>query len=329
MSGGLSPSADTTTFQDPPQVTETKGPRAVTHRRSPLFPGRHRGLLLLPAVLTLACLAIPRAASAAEPTPPQYQVLENVEFTHDPVPLKLDAHIPTGKGPFPAVILVHGGGWTSGDKTANFIRPLFPTLDKTGFAWFSIDYRLAPQHPYTAQVDDVKKAITFVKAHAKEYKVKPKKIALMGESAGAHLVNLVGTRNEAPADVAAVVSFYGPINIVDTLKLKAGGPVSDGLKAVFEINALDDAGMAKLKAGSPDTYIHRGTAPFLFIHGTKDPAVPYEQSVLGMELFKKAGVPSDLITVQDGIHGVINWESDPKFQGYKTQMIEWLQRRLK
>src|SRR5262245_13578363 len=142
-----------------------------------------------------------------------YTVKENIEYAHDPVPLKLDAHLPSGVGPFPAVILVHGGGWVAGDKTAAFIRPLFEPLDRTGFAWFTIDYRLAPKYPYPAPVEDVERAIAFVKQHAREYRVDPRRIALMGESAGGHLVNLVGARNRPPADVAAVVSFYGPFDL--------------------------------------------------------------------------------------------------------------------
>jgi len=109
------------------------------------------------------------------------------------------------------VILVHGGGWTAGSKTPNFVVPLFEPLTKTGYTWFTIDYRLAPQHPHPAAVEDVERVIVFVKKHAREYKVNPKNIALMGESAGGHLVNLVRARNKPPSNVAAVVSFYGPI----------------------------------------------------------------------------------------------------------------------
>ena len=124
--------------------------------------------------------------------PSGYKVEENIEFKQQPVSLHLDAHIPPGKGPFPAVILVHDGGWTAGSKTANFVVPLFEPLTKTGYTWFTIDYRLAPQHPHPAAVEDVESAIVFVKKHAREYKVNPKNIALIGESAGGHLVNLVG-----------------------------------------------------------------------------------------------------------------------------------------
>jgi acetyl esterase len=287
-----------------------------------------RTLLLILALAVSAASPGP-VTEAAEPA--AYEVRENIEFTHDPVPLKLDAHIPPGKGPFPAVILVHGGGWTGGDKTASFIRPLFPVLDSTGFAWFSIDYRLAPQHPYPAAREDVERAIVWVKQHAAEYRIDPKRIALMGESAGAHLVSVVGARNRPPADVAAVVSFYGPIDLVKLFNIRPGEPgaAAERLKAVFRIEALDAAGMARLRDASPDTHLNPKTPPFLFINGTKDTAVPYEQATLAVELFKKAGLTCDLITVAEGAHGVINWETDPKFQGYKTQMVQWLRRHLR
>ncbi|MCC2671973.1 MAG: axe1-6A 4 [Armatimonadetes bacterium] len=267
---------------------------------------------------------------AASVTPGPYRVMENVEYTREPVPLLLDAHIPPGKGPFPAVILVHGGGWTGGDKTANFIRPLFPVLDRSGYAWFSIDYRLAPKHPLPAAEQDVERAIVWVKEHAREYKVDPKKIALMGESAGGHLVNVIGARNRAPADVAAVVSFYGPIDLFQQFNLRRtqDGPLPGGIGPIFGINSLDEAGKAKLRASSPDTYLSKKTPPFLFIQGTRDDAVRYEQATLAVELFNRAGIPCDLITVDEGIHGVINWEKEPRFQGYKDRMLAWLHEHL-
>jgi len=268
------------------------------------------------------------AAMQASAQPDKYRVEENTEFTQSPVRLRLDAHIPLGKGPFPAVILVHGGGWTAGSKTANFVVPLFDPLTRTGFAWFTIDYRLAPQYPYPAAVQDVESAIAFVKQHAKEYKVDGKNVALMGESAGAHLVNLVGARNRPPAQVAAVVSFYGPIDLVEYCKGLQGKPVPKGIRDFLQIMEWNDAAAAKLREASPATYLSRKTPPFLFIHGTKDEAVPYEQATLAVELFKKTGVPCDLITVRDGIHGVINWEKDAQFQAYKEQMIDWLHKHL-
>src|SRR5689334_16842911 len=103
------------------------------------------------------------------------------------VSLKLDAWIPEGNGPFVAVNLVHGGGWNHGDKADNF-RWVFEPLSKAGFAWFSVNYRLAPKYLYPAAIDDVLLAVKYVEAHAAEYRVDPKRIALSGESAGGHIV---------------------------------------------------------------------------------------------------------------------------------------------
>ena len=134
---------------------------------------------------------------------------KDVEYGQvDGVQLTLDAHVPDGDGPFPAAILVHGGGWVAGDKQ-QYITYIFQPLSDAGFAWFSINYRLAPQFKFPTDGDDVESAIRFVRANAAKYKVDPSRIALIGESAGGHLVSYVGARNQADSRVAAVVSMYG------------------------------------------------------------------------------------------------------------------------
>jgi len=258
-----------------------------------------------------------------------YQVTPNIEYSAPGGEcLKLDAHIPEGKGPFPAVILVHGGGWNVGHKTVNFVQDLFPVLDKTGMAWFTIDYRLAPKYPYPAARLDVEAAVAWVKKNAKQYRVNPNRIALMGESAGAHLVNLVGAKNDV--GVAAVVCFYGPIEMEVFSRKFAGKPIPLGMRTFLAIDDVDaPAAKAKLREVSPHTYLNRKTPPFLLIHGTLDEAVPYDQATLHVKIFREKGIPVELITVQDGIHGVINWEKDPRFHMYKQPMIDWLKKILK
>jgi acetyl esterase len=261
-------------------------------------------------------------------TAAQYTVTPDIEYAAPAgESQKLDAHIPDGPGPFPAVILVHGGGWTVGHKTVNFVQALFPVLDQTGMAWFTIDYRLAPKHPYPAARIDVEDAIRFIKKNAKKYKVNPTKIALMGESAGAHLVNLVGAKNDL--GVAAVVSFYGPIDMVQFAKSRfENKPMTENMKSFFLIDGYNDAAKPKLRDASPDTYVNKKTPPFLLIHGTRDEQVPYEQSTLHVALFRKKGIPVELITVPDGIHGVINWEKEARFHTYKQPLIDWLRKTL-
>lgn len=275
--------------------------------------------------LFLLVLALPALCATAG----SYQVEEDIEFAKPGgVSVRMDAHIPPGKGPFPAVILVHGGGWSAGDKAHAIVKPLFEPLTGGSFAWFTINYRLAPEYPYPAAVEDVESAILFVKQHAKQYKVDRKRIALMGESAGGHLVNLVGARNRRPYDVAAVVCFYGPFDMVEWGKILQGKPVAKAITGFFRFTEWNDAAFSVLREASPSTYLSRKTPPFLVIHGTKDDAVLYDQALLALELFKKAGVPCRLITIQDGVHGVVNWEKDPKFQGYKPEMVAWLHKTL-
>ena len=239
----------------------------------------------------------------------------------------MDAHIPPGPGPHGAVILVHGGGWTAGTKQANFIQPLFGPLDESGLAWFSIDYRLAPKHPYPAAVHDVEEAIRYVKAHAEDYRIDPNRIALMGESAGGHLVALVATRPTPETVVAAVVPFYGAFDL-ERLQLEKKD-ISKGMSDFLGIADVSEKSRAVLREASASTYVKPGLPPFLLIHGTKDEAVPYDQSVKFNAQLKSAGVKTELYTVENGIHGVINWETNPEQHSYKPVMLNWLRKILK
>jgi alpha-L-fucosidase 2 len=241
--------------------------------------------------------------------------------------LTFDAHIPEGAGPLAGVILVHGGGWTAGSKQASFIKPLFPVLDASGMVWFSIDYRLAPKHPYPAAVSDVEDAIRYIKKHAREFRLDPNRIALMGESAGGHLVALVATRSKPDTRVAAVVPFYGAFDLPAMLDPQK--PVSKGFREFFLISELNEKSRSVLREASAATYVKRGLPPFLLIHGTADEAVPYDQSVKFCAQLKATGNVCEFYTVPDGIHGVINWEKKPEQHSYKKILVDWLHKTLK
>src|SRR5438552_6447510 len=121
--------------------------------------------------------------------------------------LLLDLHVPDGPGPFPAAILVHGGGFDEGSKSTN-VRPLFDPLANAGFAWFSIDYRMAPEFRFPQAIEDLNSAIRWVKTNAAKYHVDVSKIVIIGESAGGFLVNYAATHETRDTRVAAVVDIY-------------------------------------------------------------------------------------------------------------------------
>lgn len=253
--------------------------------------------------------------------------LEDVLYSEvNGVRLTLDAHIPDGTGPFPTAILVHGGGWVAGDKQ-QYINYLFKPLADAGFAWFSINYRLAPQYRFPAPADDVEQAIRFIKANAAKYKVDTRRIALIGESAGGHLVAYVGARSQGPSRVAAVVSMYGIHDFISASQ--AWKPVPTEVLQLFGINVVDAATVPLLIQASPVVYITRDSPPFLLLHGSKDEDVPYEQSVEMCDKMKQAGARCELITIQGAPHGMDHWEPHPEFLWYKKALVDWLHKTLK
>jgi acetyl esterase len=147
------------------------------------------------------------------------ELRRDVEYARvDGTSLRLDASIPEGPGPFPAAIIVHGGGWVAGDRRNN-VQPLFQPLSEAGFAWFSVDYRLLTDvSQFGLAINDVQEAIRYVKAHAAEYRVDPARIALIGESAGGQLASMATLRGGSDTAVKAVVAIYTPTDLVSLLK---------------------------------------------------------------------------------------------------------------
>jgi alpha-L-fucosidase 2 len=278
-----------------------------------------RKVCLLALVLVPAILAIEQ---------------NDVEFARPGgFPLTLDAKTPDGNGPFPAVIIVHGGSFSHGNKRT-YVTPLFELLSSAGFAWFTINYRLAPDYQFPAAVEDVESAVRWVRANAAKYHVDARRIALAGESAGGYLVAYAGVRSKGDARVAAVVDFYGPNDLVlQTEARRAAHPdpakTGPGLLEFMGFKTWRDAGLVeRLRAVSPTTLVSKNMPPFLFIHGNADEQVPYEQSPKMCELMRNAGAKCELITVEGGRHGMLTWENHPAMAHWKPEMMAWLKRTL-
>ncbi len=254
-------------------------------------------------------------------------------------PLLLDLHVPDGPGPFPAAILVHGGGFDEGSKSTN-VRPLFDPLANAGFAWFSIDYRMAPEFRFPQANEDLNSAIRWVKTNAATYHVDVSKIVIIGESAGGFLVNYAATHETPDTKIAAVVDIYGAVDYVKLALLRRDHPERFNMTSInrhasngggirfFGADQLDETGLAKLRAISPILAVHKGMAPFLCIHGTKDDQVAYEQSTEMCDAMHSVGAHCELIAIQGGGHGMGGWRA-PEMQHWKPEMIAWLKQTLK
>jgi alpha-L-fucosidase 2 len=211
-----------------------------------------------------------------------------------------------------------------GDKQT-FIKPLFGPLSGAGFTWFTINYRLAPEHRWPACAEDVATAVRWVRSHAKEYKVDASRIALIGESAGGLLVSYVGARSGKELGLAAVVPFYAPHDL--EFQVKNRNALGESMQALFGLTELNDEAWKRLRDASPSTYVHAGMPPYLLIHGDKDQQVPYAQSTWFQEQMKATGNSCELITIADGAHGMGSWEK--LGSDYQQQLVAWLRKTLK
>ncbi len=244
------------------------------------------------------------------------------------VPLYMDSEIPKGSGPFPAVIIVHGGAWVRGDRRID-VAPLFEPLTHAGLAWFSIDYRLTSDFTqFGVAIQDVQNAIRFVRSHAGAYRIDPERIALIGESAGGQLAAMAALSGSPDTSVKAVVALYAPMDLVELAKHSTFVPAQ--LRDSIRGTPFENVVLARLGQLSPVDNIRPGAPPFLLIHGTADALVPFAQSSAMCGRMKAAGVGCELYPVRGGGHGIRWWEtSHPReAHAYKQAMVHWLKEHL-
>ncbi|PTX94511.1 alpha/beta hydrolase [Opitutus sp. ER46] len=261
------------------------------------------------------------------------QVKRDVEYGRvDDERLLLDVHQPDGNGPFPVAILIHGGGWSGGDKSGSNkpgdgadITPWFALLLQAKYTLFSINYRLAPKHPWPACEEDVETAIRWVKAHASEYQGDPARIALFGHSAGGHLAMYAATRTDPRVQVQAVVGFAPVTDLVSDTERRGG--LSTSLQKLFGLmQDLTPESRAVLRDVSPLQHVHAKMPPVLIVHGDADKTVPLSMSIAFIARLRTAGVRAELITRTGVPHSLV--KGDEIDTSYRAPMLEWLQQTL-
>ena len=275
-----------------------------------LLPPRRATAVVLASLVWMALSAHGKAEDK-----PELETRNDVTYaTVEGQELKLDLAWPKGLDhAVPAVVVIHGGGWSAGKRQdmAGFMRE----AAAHGFVSATVSYRLTPKHPFPAQVEDVKAAVRYLRAHADELKIDPKQIGALGVSAGAHLAMMLGTMDsgdglegnggnpEQPSKVQAVVSFVGPCNLVrddysqmatQILQAFVGGPPTEK--------------KTECRQASPITYVNKGDAPILLFFGTKDPLISFDQAFEMATALTKAEVPARVELIVGAGHGWLGEE---------------------
>ena len=243
--------------------------------------------------------------------------------------LTMDYYAASGPAPHPIAIIIHGGGFLHGTSKNDSEAYCADFLAPAGYAVFSINYRLAPKYRHPAMLDDVGRAIRFIRHYASEWNADPNRIALVGGSAGGFLSNMAGLLNPPgdmsardPVDhesarVQAVVTLFSPSDF------RRVAP-DDNIRVLFEPVIRQKGEAAALAEASPITHVNRDAPPFLFIHGDKDETVPISQSIGLQKALQAAGVRADLIRIPNAPHATVSWHTVPGIPDWERQMIQWL-----
>ena len=248
-----------------------------------------------PAAATQSLLPAGRRPSGGETAIKATPAHKDVAYAATSPAQKLDIYLPEGSGPFPVVVVVHGGGFMVGDK-AN--PALGDELLNAGYAVASVNYRLAAEAKYPAQIQDVKAAVRYLRANAARYNLDPQRFAAFGQSAGGNLAATLGTscgvaalegaelgNADQSSCVQAVVDWFGPTDFLQMDEQFAGTSCPANHDAADSpesqvIGAAIQTVPEKAQAANPITYVSAKAPPFLIQHGTADCNVPPQQGQL-------------------------------------------------
>lgn len=311
----------------------------------------YRGLVVTVGLASLGCasvrsrsadhgvpsaISIFRSKQAEQAPPPAHPVREQLDVVYGHAggeDQELDLYVPTdGPGPYPAVIILHGGGWAKGSHVGH--RQQASALAAYGYVTASVGYRLAPRHKFPAQIQDVKCAVRWLRANAGRYAVDRERVGVIGYSAGGHLALLLGLSQaqdglegdggnpEQSSSVQAVINNAGPTDLTRPDWPDITRPI------IFDwIGGSREQMPDVYRVASPLTYVHRGAPPVLTIHGTEDKIVPYEQAKLLHSALRRARVPSRLETMYGKGHGE-NWTPED-VKRIEKLMREFLDKNLR
>ena len=217
-----------------------------------------------------------------------------------------DIYVPSGAGPFPAIVLLHGGGWTVGDKC--WLSTQSMSLEEAGFVAFTINYRLAPTFCFPVPEEDTAAAISFLRQHASTYKIDPGKIGLLGTSAGGQIAVMTAYREgfgSTGTKVAAIASWSGAFDMIKIIDERPdSAEVQDRERTASclseSASATAPSSVAKLDASSIASQKLTSDFTPTFIANAVNEFIPLDQAEAFHQELQGLGVPTQLLTPPSG-----------------------------
>ncbi len=260
----------------------------------------------------------------------------NVAYANQSNTQKLDIYLPQGTGVSPVIIAIHWWAFMMGNKEASDVKPMLESV-KRWYAVVTVNYRLSNEAKFPAAIDDIQKAITFIKQNAKTYNLNGDKIATWWDSAGGNLAALAGTMWTGDTKVQAVVDWFGPIYFSTMDEQFKTLWVTPKMGSTNTENSPESKyiwqtiGTVKaeplVKQASPQTYITKDTPAFFIQHGTVDTNIPITQS----EEFAKA-LQQEIWTdkvIFEKIEGAAHWGAQFETQENLDKVFAFLDKYLK
>jgi len=249
--------------------------------------------------------------------------------------LHLDLFRPKKTGKYPALILVHGGGWRSGNKTLEI--PMAQQIAAKGYVTACVEYRLSPEALYPAAVYDLKAAIRYLRANAKKHNIDPDRIAISGTSAGGQLAALIGTTGEVKkfegdkgyntvsSKVQAVIDIDGILDFTDPNESAKDTNPDKRSAGAYWFGATFKEAPEKWKEASAMTYAGKNTPPILFVNSALPRFHAGRDSVI--TILNKHGIYSEVHTVPGTPHPF--WLFHPWFEPTVQYMVSFLDKIFK
>ena len=269
----------------------------------------HNATVVVWLALGAAATISAQIPQTPKPAPAGVRLVENLAYREGNPKWVLDLAMPekTATSPRAALVIVHGGGWSGGDKTVDQFRDVLFAAAERGYVAVTINYRLKGEAKFPACIQDVRTAVRWLRANASKYQVDPSRIAAYGQSAGAHLAVLAGlVGDDWPLDPTPVGSPSARLQAC----IGAATPTN------FDLPDLASQGQSLLpaptaewkRAASPTHHVTASSIPVCLIHGTADRIVPFAQAQSLYDTLRAAGgaaaANSELHPIEGAAHNL-------------------------